>query len=768
MRKKVLLILLISFCALNFSFAQDTSDTYRITEIKIKGNRTLEKNEVLTKIRTRKGEIFDPEAAEDAERIAEMQAVGEAYYNDEQIEEGVLVFVIDEKNYIFEIQFEGNKKISDGSLKRKLSLEQGDYADSPTLDMNREIVESAYKKKGYPFVQVEIEQALLKKGILKFNIKEGARVKIDEINYKGNEGLSDNALKKISKLKKKKLLILPNYYNEENIEKAVANLQKGYYENGYLDSEVSVETEFSEEKKKARINFIIDEGPAYSIENISFAGNEYFSDERLRDLITIQQGRIFNGPSAEKDREKVRELYLEQGFINAEVTLEKNFVASDMVKIEFDIEEGDQFRIGRIDISGNQETQDKVIRRVLDEYKFKPGKIYNADIARGTGQSELEKDIRQQTLMESVLITPDGNQPGQRDAQVNVTEGKTGSVMFGAGVASDSGVIGQVVLQQRNFDITDTPESFKEFITGQAFKGAGQKMRISLMPGTEWSEYSIHFTEPYLNDRPVALDLLGSSYQRDRESYDEQRTKGMVGLEKRYSRIWRGNIGFRAESVDVEDIEAEAPDEIRELEGSNNLFGVKLGLRRDKTDDRYLPTTGDIFSTYVEQVVGDFDFTILNASYRKFWTVYEDLAGKKTVLASKVRAGNIFGTAPAFEKFYAGGQGSLRGFDYRGVSPRGVNPQTGEKDDPIGSDWIFLANSELTIPVTEEVVSLLLFVDSGAVEEGGYRVGAGAGIQIMLKRWFGPVPMRFEFASPLMKDDDDETQAFSFSVGRLF
>jgi outer membrane protein assembly factor BamA len=165
----------------------------------------------------------------------------------------------------------------------------------------------------------------------------------------------------------------------------------------------------------------------------------------------------------------------------------------------------------------------------------------------------------------------------------------------------------------------------------------------------------------------------------------------------------------------------------------------------------------------------------VNTTFTKYYTLYEDLAERKTVLAAKLLAGTVVGDAPPFEKFYAGGTGAygIRGFRYRGVSTRGletnVDPgHTPQRKDPIGSDWIFLANSEATVPLVGESVSALFFVDSGAIDSGGYRVGAGAGIQIMIPQWFGPVPMRFSLAAPLMKSEGDRTQVFSFSVGALF
>jgi outer membrane protein insertion porin family len=141
-------------------------------------------------------------------------------------------------------------------------------------------------------------------------------------------------------------------------------------------------------------------------------------------------------------------------------------------------------------------------------------------------------------------------------------------------------------------------------------------------------------------------------------------------------------------------------------------------------------------------------------------------------LATKLLGATVVGDAPVFEKFYAGGSGTygIRGFDYRGVSTRGL--QTGVassvRKDPIGSDWIFLASSELIVPLVGDNFSGLFFVDGGAIDSGNYRVSVGTGIQILIPQWFGPVPMRLEVAAPIMKDDDDDTQVFSFSIGRLF
>ena len=183
-----------------------------------------------------------------------------------------------------------------------------------------------------------------------------------------------------------------------------------------------------------------------------------------------------------------------------------------------------------------------------------------------------------------------------------------------------------------------------------------------------------------------------------------------------------------------------------------------------------------MFRTGYEQVAGDFRFGIVDGSWVHYTTLHEDILERRTVLATKLQGATILGHAPAFEKFYAGGMGryAIRGFDYRGVSTRGLQvfdglpPGPATIKDPIGSDWIFTANAEVTVPLIGENFSALSFLDSGCIDTGGFRYSVGGGIQILVPQWFGPVPMRFEYGVPLRKDDNDETRHFNFSMGRLF
>lgn len=677
------------------------------------------------------------------------------------------------------IDFVGNQHYKDKVLSQRLDFKTGDRLDPVLAEAGRRIIEEIYRKVGFAFVKVTLDWEKLPSGQVIYTIDEGPRVQIKSVKFSGNDAIKTGTLAKITKTKPKNWFYWPFYYTKEAVADDVVRLENFYYEKGFLDYKITPQTEFTEDKREVHLTFLIDEGPAYRIGKIVFAGNKYFDEDTLRAQLELTPGQVYIKRQAVADAQRLLKLYGEHGFVDAEIQHKPRFTpeaGADAVNVEFSIIEGNQFRIGQIEVTGNELTQDKVVRHVLDEYGFTPGQMYNADIAPKQGGGILEKYVQRMALAEEVMIrpvTPASGAPDQKDAKVDIKEGTTGWINPGVGVSSDYGVIGQLIYEQRNFDINDWPENFGEFITMKAFRGAGQRMRIALQPGTEVSIYSVNFSDPYWRDRPITLDVAGSSFARYRESYKEGRLRSYLGFEQRFQNRWRRSIGFRAENVDVKSLEFDAPQEIIDVKGNNMLLGVKFGVGRSLIDDIYDPSKGYVLDADYEQLTGDHTFGILGGSYVWYKTLYQDVLERKTVLALKVRAGTtLIHDAPPFEKYYAGGTGTygIRGFEYRGVSPRGwqTNVPNPERKDPIGSDWIFLAGSEVTVPLIGENFDALFFFDSGTVETGPYRMSLGAGIQIRIPHWFGPVPMRFELAAPLKKDDDDETQVFSFSIGRLF
>lgn len=686
-------------------------------------------------------------------------------------------------------EFPGEQSYKDKKLLKLLSFSEEDKIDIVELDFGREDIEDFYRKKGFAFVKVSFDKSNLSESKVVYTIKEGPRVKIKEISFEGNNAFKRSTLKGQIKTGERKWFFWPDYFDEEQLLEDEQSLRTFYLKRGFLDCAVDAKQTVSENKAAAYITFEINEGYIYKIKDISITGTRKIYDvvkelneSKLIVRLNLKEGETYLEHIAESDRKRLLELYHKYGFLNAKIRLEIHRIPEAttsqdgpeglkerMVEVEFAVEEDVPFRIGRIDITGNTDTRDRVIRRVLDEYDFTPGRLYNAKMAQPHGTGELEKKVQRMASLEKAEITPvQEYKPGQKNVEVRVKEGKTGSVMVGGGVGSDTGFVGQLMFEQRNFDINNWPDSWGEFFSGEAFKGGGQKLRISLQPGLRYSEYLVSFREPYLNDKPLSLDVEGSSFEQDMENFDENFEKniinGRVSFEKRYKGGNRRSISFRLFNVDV-DADPEAPKEIKDVQGDNLLGGIKFAVGRDTTDERFSPSKGYDTEVGYEQLGGDDTFGKLSASFKYYKTIYEDLAERKTVLGTKVLGATTIDEAPPFEKYYAGGIGtySLRGFNYRGISPRGT-----DSDDPVGSDWIFLAGSEVITPIVGESLFGVAFVDSGTVETGHYRASVGAGIQLLIPQWFGPVPMRFQLASPFLKDDSDKEEIFSFSIGRLF
>ncbi len=674
------------------------------------------------------------------------------------------------RGVIKSIEFENNRKYKDKTLRKKLDFEVGNYIDPILAESGRRIITEFYRKKGFPYTEVTLNRKKLSEGKIIYTVFEGLRMKIKSVKFKGNQAIKKSDLENAIKTKTRNWLLWPVYYTEEKIAADVEKLRSLYYERGFLNHRIAVQGQ-------NHITFIIEEGPLYKVRNFILKGNTQFDNETLLADLQLETGQTYYQSKAQAHTRRILKIYREDGYVDAEVQHQLRFVPEvNFVDIEFKITEGRQFRIGKIEITGNEHVHDKVIRRILDEYDFSPGELYNANIAPKQGSGQLERYVQMSTMSEEAMIRPAQpaeGAPDQRDAVVDIKEGLTGMWNPGVAVGSDSGVIGQLIWQQRNFDVQDWPESLEEFITMRAFKGAGQSLRVALEPGTRVSYYSVTFTEPYFQDKPTSLDVVGSSFERWRDSHDEKRKKAYFGFEQRLKNRWRPSFGFRAENVEVDDLDFDAPQEIIDMEGYNLLLGARLGIGRDMRNDRYIPSDGYRFDVGYEQVTGDYDFGILKGTTVGYRTLYEDLLERRTVLALKLLAATTVSDAPPFEKFYAGGTGTygIRGFEYRGVSTRGLqtNVPNPMRKDPIGSDWIFLANSEITVPLIGENIGALFFLDSGTIDTGRYRASIGAGIEISIPQLLGSrVPMRFEFATPLMKDEEDERQVFSFYMGRLY
>ncbi len=755
-----------TFFGMSTAWAQKQQDT-TIAAVEFTGLKRTSEAFARDIVRIRGGDAFDRASLDEAAtRLLRTGRFQTAQFRTEESPDGVRVtFEVVERVVVTAIRFEGNAEFREGTLKSEVSQKINEPVDWFKVRDGRDAIIRKYHEAGYSDVSIEFDQAHVEQtGELVFKIHERLKVRIREIVFEGNATFGDKVLKKEIETKTAWWIFRTGAFDKELAEGDVARLQNYYRDQGFLDATASYATSVGDDGHDMTVTFTVQEGTRYRIEDIQFVGHAVFSADELLNMTKSRVGEIVKRPQVDADVKAIQDRYGELGYIYARVRSTRVFSdAPGLVRLTIDIEEGEQFRVGRVAVRGNARTRDKVVRRALN--LFPPDDLFNLTEAR-----EAEKRLVETRIFSSARVLPVGDQPGVRDAVIDVVEAeKAGDFLFGLGVTSNSGLVGSVVLDLQNFDIFDTPRSWSEFFKLRSFYGGGQRMRIELQPGSQVNRFRIDFTEPYLFDKPIRYDTSLFLFERGRDGYHENRLGTTSSLGKRFEsgpmQGWSGEIAFRSELVEIDNIDIFSAHEIREDKGSNLINGVKGTLVRDRTDNRFVPSAGDRLRISYEQVGllgGDHQFGRLGLGYNWYKTLSVDRQERKRVLSLRGEGGIIIGDAPVFERFYAGGIGSVRGFAYRGIGER-----SGLDDNNIGGDYLLLAGAEYSYPLYGENLRGHVFLETGTAGSGAYRAAVGTGVRFTINV-FGPLPLEFNLAMPVAKGDGDDEQIFSFTIGSLF
>jgi outer membrane protein assembly complex protein YaeT len=743
-----------------------------VRAIHIQGNRSVGEPFIRQQIEdTIVGRSYHEELVRaDAQRLLRTMQFADVRPTVQRVGDEVEVtFVVEEYSIIGEIQFVGAKAVATEELHKLLDFGVGEFKREFQINAGRESIVRRYKQEGYYDVSVDLDRSQLGENRVVYRITEGPRVRVRDVLFVGNDSVKESRLKRELRTETYLWLLRRGVLDEELLEEDRVAVQDYYRGLGYLEARVGRRTEWSDDRRDATIVFVVQENARHIVEAVEFEGNTVFTDDELGDDLLLQKDEFFLRESLAADARHLTDKYGQVGYVSSILTangtrIQPNIVFAETpgrVRVVFAIEEGQRFQIGRIVVRGNERTQDRVVRRQLN---FFPEEEYNV-----TATVDAQRRLRQSRLFNNATVTPVGDEPGVRDVLVEVEEAETTNLLFGAGVSSDSGVLGNIQITENNFDLFDRPKTFGEFIRGQSFKGAGQIFDLRLEPGTDLTRGRISIREPWLLDKPIGLGWSAYLFSRGRDGYDEERIGTNVSVDRRYEKGWAIEVTQRVELLEVSDLTFLTAEEIRDDEGENLLTSTKFSIVRDTRDSIFAPTKGYLTSGSWEQtgtMGGDYSFSKFDASVRWFKTVHTDTLGRKSVLGLRAVAGVIFGDAPVIERFYAGGIGSVRGFKFRGISPR-----QGFEDDRIGGDLLLLAGAEYLFPLYEKQVSGVVFADMGTVEEdieiSTWRASVGIGLRLNL-RALGPASLAFDLAAPIMKDGDDDTQIFSFSLGTTF
>ncbi len=760
----VIFSFIFAFCSFALlSWAQEGGDKV-ITKIEVKGNYAIGAEAIVVRMKSRVGSVYSEKIV--SQDIKSLYATG--FFEDVSITpvpdgDGVkLVVEVKERPSIGKIIIKGNRRIPRKKLQDMLLIKEGEFLDEKKLKDSIKAIEDFYHTKGFNEVRITYSLGPLysQKRDLIIKIEEGVKERVVKIDIKGNHAFKNGQILKLLETKKASFLNSGSF-SEERISEDAERIRDFYINHGYLDVDVSYEVKDGKKPGYKIVEFLIREGKQYRIGSIKIEGNKVIPTEELMGKVKIKVGEPFDPQKVEKDASRIQDRYFEDGYIFAKVIpLPSVDSKSGKIDLAFEVKEGETAYVRKIVIEGNTRTKDKVIRRELRIY---PGDKFDGEKLRRSMQrlrnlgyfEDISYDIR------------DTDRPDYKDLIVKVKEAQTGEFSFGAGYSTVDKFVGFVRVSQNNFDITRWP----------TFTGGGQKLSVMYERGSDIEDYWLSFTEPWMFDRPISggFDLYRRSHDRETDvgyGYDEERKGINLRLGKELSEYMRIDGNLKIESVDITDISDDASYALKREQGKNNLRLIGVKLTEDHRDNVFSPKEGYYLSLSFDLAGG------LLSGDKDFYRVYGDgryympFLGEDNVLSFRLRVGleDNYGDSdwvPIYERFFAGGAYSIRGYRERKVSP--LDSNTG---DPIGGESMLVGNVEYTVPVME-YVKLASFFDFGNVWpelddflSGDIYYSVGVGVRV--KTPIGP--MKLDYGYPLKTEPgkDKKEGRFHFSISRGF
>lgn len=737
-----------------------------VADVIPQGNHSVPTQRIMSTLKTRPGAEYSRDViSEDVRNLLKTGSFKDIQVKEVRTPQGVIVYFQFQEppSLVQEVTYEGAKHLKDEELDTLTGIRKGAPLNTAINMMARERIQKKYIEDGRLLASVDlVEGGQPGDTRVRFRITEGPVVRVNSIEFTGNSFVSGARLKTQVNSSSAFLHMLGGKYNPAMVDEDVSKLLEYFRNFGYHDVKVTRELQW-EDTEHVRLIFHVYEGQRYHVSGVDIAGNQTMNREELLRLVTLHEDEIYSHQKVEVDEARLKNRY---GYDGRDSVVRERQIwdKPGQVSIVYDIEERPPATVGQIIIVGNEVTRQNVILRQVGLY---PGQILTYPDLRmaenNLARLNIFENDREKGIRPTVSVLDNDPDCLVKDIVINVQETQTGSLMFGVGVNSDAGLTGSIVLNERNFDILRPPTSFDDLLSGRAFRGAGQEFRIEAVPGTQLQRYTVSWREPFLFDTPYSLGVSGYYYDRVFNEYTESRLGTRIPVGRQLNRYWSTSISARVENVGVHNVPFFAPPEFLAVQGNNFLWSLRAGVTRDDRDSYLRPTEGSLVDLSCEQVMGEFAFPIFNLEANKYWTIWQrpDNSGRH-VLAARSQVSIEGGNAPVYERFYAGGFRTMRGFEFRGVGPSVNGFMT-------GGSFMWLNSVEYQVPVrANDQLYFVGFVDSGTVEQNveikNYRVAAGVGARIVVPM-LGPMPIALDFGFPIVKAQTDKEQMFSFWVG---
>lgn len=742
-------------------------DSFVVKDIRVEGIQRTEAGTVFTYLPVKVGDQFTQAQAN--ESIRALFATG--FFDDVRIEEeeGVLVVIVDERPAVAQIDLVGVKEFDDKALKaglRDVGLAESRIFDRSVLERAEQELKRQYLTRGKYAATVQTTVTPLERNrvAVRFDVVEGDVAKIRQIKVVGNKVFDEDELVDLFELTTPGWITWytkSDQYSRQKLSGDLETLRSFYLDQGYLDFSVdSTQVSITPDKKDIYITVSVTEGEKYTVSDVKLTGDLILPEEVYREIVTVKPGDVFSRKALTETNKAITDRLGNEGYAFANVNAAPE-VDRENQKVAFTIfvDPGKRVYVRRIDIAGNDRTRDAVIRRELRQMEsaWYDGERIN--------QSKVRLD-RLGFFDEVAVETPAvAGTTDQVDLNVKVKERQTGNLTLGVGFSSaDSIVLSAAVSQQNLF-------------------GTGNALTFQINTSNTNKTYSLSFTDPYYTVDGISRGFDAYHRTYDADALDVARYKTTsTGLGIRYGvpiaeddRINFGLAIDRTEVTTFDDSPIQYVEFVDAFGNSATSLLATTGWSRDSRDSFLYPRKGMYQRAFLEVAIPPMEIRYAKASYQhQYWLPIATHSA--LMLNGEIGWAHGYGGKPLpfYKNFYAGGIGSVRGYEQSSLGPRIDTDGDGDTES-LGGNRRIIANAEYYFPLPgtgqDRSFRMSTFVDAGQVwgqndkfELGELRYSAGLAFS-----WSSPVgPLKLSMGWPLNKEETDKTERFQFQLGTVF
>ncbi|PCI35155.1 MAG: outer membrane protein assembly factor BamA [Elusimicrobia bacterium] len=738
--------------------------------------KTVKHNTILSQVKLRKGDLYERSMLDrDIKAINNLGnfsrvAADITVMRDKRVPEHFesaspsahpirLVFLLEEKPLVKEFKFEGRKKLAKSRLLEALEMQKKDPFDRVKLRADQQNIIEEYRKRGFHKAAIETDVEIDKEKLTAipiFRITEGPKAKLGRVRWTGVTAFKTKKLAKKSKMENRKRKVL----NRREIENDILRLTDYYKNRGYLDFEVtSSSVSFNADETKVFLNITVEEGRSYRFGDTTFSGHTIYVSSDLAKAINYRRKKVFNQDKFARTIGEIQTLYAEKGRLRAQVSPKKTFNdETSYMDVHFDITEGPPVYVDNVEIEGFKATKKYVFTR---ELTIKRGDLF--EVSKITKSRE---KIRNLGFIDEVGIDVQSPyDPEKVDLTFEIFEGKPGMLTAGAGFSSLDGLLGTLSLQHLN-------------LFGRAWRTKG-----AWSFGARVNDYSFSWTQLWTAEKPISLgfDFFNTRrinpFEGSSNGFTSKRLGGTIRVGPRFKDdTYKLNFNYTFQKISVANVETQFQSRLTDSTSAQSTFGAEIA--RDTRDNIWDPARGSRNSIgfnfsggFLQGSIHIFKPFISNAFHKTLFEVGDWPA----VLTLANRAGYVTSfsetrVVPVFERFFIGGQDTLRGYSAIG--------EAGFRDG--GKVWD-VANIELGFPLARErrktIVKLVTFFDIGGawdnIRSANLRIGSGeqnlkTDVGFGIRFTTPAFPIRLDWGYGLNHRTGESKTQINFGIGSLF